>query len=366
MLNVRFRAATVGGCLALGSVAMAAPMYSLDPLTSFGGGDGYLAPGDRAYLTTDNTQRGLAYNPINDHVYIVNRAGGLSVQILDGTTGADLGTLNTTGITGGTFVLSTIAVGEDGAIYAANLTTNSSSSPLKIYRWNDELSAPTVAFSGAPAGAVGARFGDNLAARGSGASTQLLMGGNNGAGAGSITYNSYAVFSTADGLSFSGTGMSITGPANGSHRLGIAFAAGNTVYGKQTGAANNLEYSTFDLALGTASRNSGAPFTLTASGEALLAVDVANTLLATADVSSGMIRLYDILDNTVNPVLLDSEAFPGTHNANTNGTGQMVFGNGRLYVLESNNGVRVFAVVPEPSGLTVLGLGLSLLRRRRC
>lgn len=352
--------------LATSALIQAAPLYTLEPLSSFGGGDGFVAPGERAYLTTDNTQRGLGYNAVNNHVYVVNRAGALSVNILDGSTGADVGTLNITGITGGTFVLSTITVGADGAIYGANLSTNTSTSALKIYRWADESSAPTVVFSGAPTGAVGARFGDNLSARGSGINTQLLMGASNGSGAGSISSNSYAVFTTADGLSFAGAAMSITGPNNGAHRLGAGFGPGNTVYGKQTGAGNNLEYSTFDLGAATAARNTGAPFTITANGEALLAVDVANTLLATADISGGQIRLYDIADSTIVPILLDTELFPGIHNTNTNGTGQMVFGNGKLYVLESNNGVRAYdVVIPEPAGLAILGVGAVLMIRRR-
>src|SRR5438309_1171195 len=53
-----------------------------------------LGPGDRPYLTTDNTQRGVAYNPVTGHVLLVNRSGGTSVPILDAQTGADLGTLD--------------------------------------------------------------------------------------------------------------------------------------------------------------------------------------------------------------------------------------------------------------------------------
>ncbi len=352
---------------ALGSAAFAAPGFFLEPKTTFGGGDGVLAPGDRTYLANDNNQRGLAFNATNNHVYVVSRTGGLSVNIIDGITGADVGSLSTAGITQGTFVLNAIGVGADGAIYAANLSTNTASAtqPLKIYRWANESATPTVAFTGAPTGATGARFGDNLDVRGSGANTQILLGGNSGAGTGSITYNSYAVFTTANGTDFTGQGMTLTGPANGSHRLGVAFGPGNTAYGKQTGAGN-LEYSTFDLS-GTATRNAGAPFTLTTANETALDVDALNTLLATVEINTSAVRLYDISNPTVSPVLLDTETLIATSNPNANGSGALAFGNGMLYVLNTNNGIQAFnVVVPEPASLGLLSLaGVSLLVRRR-
>jgi hypothetical protein len=363
----------LSGCIVLAgltSTALAAPGFFLEPKTTFGGGDAVLAPGDRSYLTTGNTERGMAYNPLTNHLYVVSRAaavGNLSVQILDADTGADVGSLSVSGITGGTFPLSTITVGADGAIYGANLTTNTASAtqPLKIYRWANEAATPTVAFEGAPTGAVGVRFGDNIDSRGSGTSTQIVLGGNSGAGTGSTTFNSYAVLTTADGSTFSGQGMAITGPANGSHRLGVAFGPGNTVYGKQTGA-NNLEYSTFDLA-GTATRNTGAPFALTTNNETALDVDAANTLLATLEFSTSVVRLYDISDPTIAPVLLDTETLISPSNTNANGTGAVVFGNGMLWVLNTNNGIQAFnVVVPEPASLGLVGIaGVALLIRRR-
>ncbi|MGC8990581.1 MAG: hypothetical protein ACP5MD_10690, partial [Verrucomicrobiia bacterium] len=99
-----------------------------------------LAPGDRPYLTTDNTQRGMDYNPVTGHLLLANRAGGLSVAILDATTGADLGALDLgTGIiTGGTFTGNMLGVANDGAIYLGNLTLNSTTTPFKLYRWANE------------------------------------------------------------------------------------------------------------------------------------------------------------------------------------------------------------------------------------
>ena len=75
----------------------------LQPLSSFGtNGDGSLRPGQRPYMTADGNgyQRGLAYNPRTGHLLVVDRhsAGAESINILDGTTGADVGQLDTSSL----------------------------------------------------------------------------------------------------------------------------------------------------------------------------------------------------------------------------------------------------------------------------
>src|SRR6478672_13438135 len=95
----------------------ASAQVTLSPLSSFGGGDGWLAPGEGGYvyLGTGSNERGMGYG--NGHVYLVSHAniGGTTanVRILDGLTGSDLGALNNLGISGGTFLVNNIAVGGD-------------------------------------------------------------------------------------------------------------------------------------------------------------------------------------------------------------------------------------------------------------
>jgi hypothetical protein len=61
---------------------------------------------------------------------------------------------------------------------------------------------------------------------------------------------------------------------------------------------------------------------------------------------------------------LDFENFP-VDLANTNTAGSLDFGNGRLYVLDTGNGLLALQV-PEPTSLAVVGLGaLALTIRRR-
>jgi len=227
---------SVSAAVVAASVILIPPTQAamLTALSSFGGGDGWLAPGDRTYLANDNNQRGLAYNPTTGHVLLVNRTGGLSVNVMDGATGADLGALTGVGtLTGGTFAGSMIGVAGDGAVYVANLTVNSTTSPFKIYRWANETSAsPTVAFSGNPL--AGSRIGDTLDALGSGTDTLLVAGyGSTPVVAGN---NSFAMFSTADGSNYASTHISVgtTPPNAGDFRLGITFLDSDTVIGKQS------------------------------------------------------------------------------------------------------------------------------------
>jgi hypothetical protein len=247
---------------------------TLAPLGTFGGGDGWRAPfevlasdaagtnvpGDDtnpAYLYLGNTvqntgtavnggnlERGLGYNPVTGNLYVVSRndAGNTrpSVRVIDGATGVDEGFLDQgTGIvTGGLFVRNMIGVADDGAIYMANLaTTISGSSPYKVYRWANEASTPTVAYSGTGAGdgvIAGARLGDSFDVFGSGTGTKLVAGyARNTAIAGT---NGFSLFSTGDGATFTGQQISIGGSPttdSGDFRLGITFTDADTILGKQ-------------------------------------------------------------------------------------------------------------------------------------
>ena len=123
-----------------------AAQVSITPLASFGT-NGWLAPGSTPYLTTGNTERGLACNPLTGNLVLVARqnVAGVSnnVRLFDGQTGADLGGFDNTNIAGGTFPMNMVDIAEDGAIYVCNLST-SGASPFKVYRWDSELLGPLL------------------------------------------------------------------------------------------------------------------------------------------------------------------------------------------------------------------------------
>ncbi|HNU51901.1 MAG TPA: DUF4623 domain-containing protein [Verrucomicrobiota bacterium] len=319
-----------------------------------------LAPGARSYLTTDNTQRGLAYNPVTGHLLLANRAGGVSVNVMDSLTGADLGTLDVTGIAGGTFALNLIDVAADGAIYGANLTLNGSTDPFKVYRWASETAAPTLVYSGNPGPSVANRFGDTFAVRGAGNDTQILAASR----AGTVG----AVLLTPDGGSSFVAYEVATDAAAGDIGLGATFGTGNDFWATASGRTlRHLEVNTSTMSamtVGNFGAAEGVPLATAFLGiEPTLGVLAGVELFSdTALPTPDNLNFYDISSGT--PVWLDSEVIP-TGNANLNGTGAIDFGNGMMYVLESNNGVTAYAMIPEPGTYLLLGLGLVALWARR-
>lgn len=310
----------------------------------------------------------MAYNPDTGHLLVVSRTTSPpTVAVIDAATGNHVGTLDVSGISGGTFVLNQIDVDDNGVIYGANLVSPSSgTSGFKVYRWASEGVAPTLAYSGEPAAT--ARFGDDFAVRGSGVNTEIVAGSSNSSGTAPKTL---AVLTTADGSTFTAQGLPVAdaGVANGDLRLGISFGAGSTVYANQN---NNLRYLSYDG--GAATLN--ASYTLVSGGgtpgpqEFSPANDV---LVALTFGAAHRVNLYDASllapGASINPD--DFETLP-TANANANGSGSVEFSlsGDTVYVLGSNNGIHAYSVVqaiPEPGTLSLLGLGAFglLVARRR-
>lgn len=376
---------------ALGLTASIAGVHAatLAPLASFGGGDGWRAPGEvlagdtagtdqdgyYKYLNDElspvafsagNVERGFAYNPTTGNLVLVSRSSaGNGIRLLNGTTGADVGALNqgVGVIAGGTFTTNMVGVADDGAIYVANLSGNTSSTPYNVYRWDNESAAgPTLAFSSDVSGSPlpGARLGDSFDVIGSGANTRLVAGyGNAPSVAGN---NSFALFSTANGADFTSSNISIASspPVAGDFRLGITFTDSDTVIGKQSTLAHVVNVS-------------GTTGTLSASfdtdGETLRAMDFAivdgRPLLAIMETSANVgpsnrarIFIYD-MTNPALPVaerkIQEGSNLPigEIQEANSNGTGQVKFGaiNGNvatIYAMSTNNGLQAFQLTLDP------------------
>lgn len=359
MKCLAFRVAAALAAVTL--TAAGASAATLSAMATFGGGDGWLSPAEATYLQGGTLQRGLTYNPANNHLYLVDRNGGTFVRILDGNTGALLGNLDVTGVTGGTFTLNMIDVADDGTIYAANLSISATSN-FKVYRWANEAAVPTVAFDGVvPVTAVPlvnrTRTGDTFAVQGSGASTRFIAAGGSTAG------QHYGLFTTADGLTYTATSPALTGAATGAFRLGIDFAGASTVIGKQPSAP----FTSAPTAGGAATTSA-----TTSNGEAPIAWYGPNNYLASVDVNSNLVRLYDGTNLGALSVMDSANLTTGAAVANGNGTGDLKFGryNGgplRLYVMNSNNGIQAF-MVPEPATTLLAATGvlaLAALRRRR-
>ncbi len=311
-----------------------------------------IAPADRDYIqAADNNVRGLAYDPVGKYVVIAPRTGGPRVLLLDAATGADGSEDPNSGVpralqftdsngdnllTGGTFTLNLVGAGTDGAIYACNLAT-SAAQPIRIYRWAkaDVAEPASLAYGGTAAADLGlvasapndVRFGDAFAVRGSGTSTELLLG--------SRTGKYLLVFRTTDGTTFTPTAYT-TDLASGAAGLGLAWGAGNTVF---TDVSNsNLRRLELVEATKTARTLTTYAAGVVPLSSANIATDADAKRLAAVDFTAHNVRVYDITDPAAPVQIGDPLPFPAS-NPNGNGTGAAAFSSDTLFALETNNGI---------------------------
>ena len=302
-----------------------------------------ILPGDRDYVATGNTERGVAYNPVSGNLLLVSRANGTELWVLDGETGEEKHSMDTADVFGGTFGLSLVGVGGDGVVYGANLSTSTTTVNLKIYRWADdsEDTLPTVAYEGDPAGVddeTGSslnaqRWGDTLDVVGSGADTRILVG--------SRASTTVAVFTTTDGENFAPT--LIDGVANGTGSLGIAFDGPDAVFSNI--GNSTLRRAEIDVENGTVTSSQTFPGSAVATTVSPVAADAENRLLAGINLVGGPdgVLLYDISDLASGPVLLSDAVLP-VDEANGNGVGALDFGESMLYALDTNNGLHAYSI----------------------
>ncbi len=321
------------------TVIVPPPSARLIPLWS-------LPVGSRPYLTTGNTERGLAFNPMSQRLLLVGRAGSPQVYALNPDTGADLHTLNLGSgvVAGGTYTLQLVGVADDGAVYVCNLTLNGATDAFRLYRWanDDPGTTPTVAFSGNPDATNPQRWGDTLDVRGSGTGTQILIASRQG--------TNVVVFTTANGTTFTPNRVNVSGVSGGAFGLGVAFGEGNTFWGKAVG--QSLRRVSFNLAsnTGTVQQTYGSPGVANSIGAIGVSTNL-NVIAGVAIETPDNLKLYDLLpDNTV--TLVEANTFP-TDNDNSNLTGAVDFDQDRVFALDSNNGIMALRVLPRPVAPTI-------------
>ena len=368
-----------------GSWCSKANAQTLSPLTTFGS-NGWLAPGSNPYVTTDNSQRGLGWNPVTKNIVLPSRSGGNFVAIINGTTGIVSGTLDTTGVSGGTLAMMGAGVSDDGEIYVPNLQSGSSAlSPFKIYKWTGEndTAAPTTAFSMVlPQTTSGAfRYADAFAVYGSGTSLKFAAAGTTSSGStAGLPNNSNFMIGSLDGSNTNTIYRNIpnTLTASNDYRLGITFVDADTVIGNQGTSAKIT-----DFVAATTLSNTGAIVTGSiAMGAADRPLDYTvingQALLAVVNTNSSLISIYDITNPAAAALLTTGSTVSGLLSSNANATGGLQWGemlsptSQVLYAMSSNQGVQamVFEAVPEPSTYAVMAgafavIGVVASRKRK-
>ena len=302
-----------------------------------------LAPGSRSYLTVDNTQRGMAFHALSNQVLVVNRAGGPSINLVDASTGANVTNLNLTGVgpqTGEQFQISAAGVADDGAIYVCNLANVSSGGSFTIYRWADADPATEATIAYGPDNPASERIGDIFAVQGSGVNTRLIASTRNG--------TVVVVFTTVDGVTFTANTVDVaTGPnpaPAGFAGLGLAAGTGDTFWG--TSGTFLLRKVFYDLTNGT---NDVIVAVGGATGNNIGADDTNRFVasIGTSDTPSNL-RIVDVSNPAADAVLVDQEFF-GADNDHVNRTGAVAFdvSGGRLFALDSNNGLIALKYAPR-------------------
>jgi hypothetical protein len=353
-----------------------AQFFKIQPLAAFGtNGDGSIRPGDVDFLNSSNQiQRGLAWNPVTGHVLVACRTNSASptierVLIVDGATGTNIGQLDMSSLALGgnmSFLISLIGVADDGAIYAGNISNVQLPAEYRLYRWANETAAQELVWYGDPAGGNGnsadRRWGDTMAVRGAGLTTQVLI-----ASRGTVACVLRPVDSSM--ASFYPTTLQ-TDTAVGALGYGLTFGSGDTFWGTSGANGNGpLLHLTFDLTGGSATTlqsfyATNSNFSATVSPIKVLP---GSNWLAGIDTRPGpdFVRLYDI-SNLIAPLpLLDRTDWVLTNN-NNNFAGALAFTTNNppvLYALDSDNGIMAFTLTPTNSNPLPPSIILSPLTR---
>jgi hypothetical protein len=301
-----------------------------------------------------NTERGFAYGYVggNHRLYVVKNSPA-TVIILNATTGDSIGTLNVTGVTGGTFALNDIEVSDDGKIFGCNLTTSATTSAFKVYRWDSESAAPVLVINYTSAAY---RLGDLMTVVGSASDNSLTIYAAQSGGANIVKFTT-----TDGGNTFTPSVITVSGFTN----MGTLPKVYPTSSGFWTnGNGQNLRQLNASGALSGAvdlnivpSNSSSIAYFSSGSKEYLVQYLYGPSTTITS--SASFFERAFILDVTggYSQVLnVGFTPFLGS-NANSNGTGDVdVKNNGdgtfTVFVLSTNNGIGAYIV--NPAGLSAV------------
>ncbi|MCC5876132.1 MAG: hypothetical protein JJU11_07950 [Candidatus Sumerlaeia bacterium] len=340
------------GIVALSTSSVVAQDITLVPdFQRFVGGSGDQQAA--SWFTTGDIARSGAANvnstyPGGTSIIIPARGGDNLIRVIDDLDGSELGTLNMTDVSGGTFPYNAVGATSTGQIYAGNLIIGAAT--FKVYKWdNDTSTTLPLAFEVSASN----RVGDGLNAYANPDNTDevtVVAVGNNAA-------SPLVIMQSTDG---GDTFNSSTIP--NVHAIGVA-TDGERVFTKRPSA--NIEV--FDIAtltkIGEITPRSGFAGTTSALD---FYKDGSRELLALASYASGTqyrVHVYDITNYDIVtgtdvpdwPYQVDAVAGAPT-NGNTNGTaGVSLWRDGDLIRVAHVSSNNLYAAYSSPTGPAVVG-----------
>jgi len=300
------------------------------------------------FSTTANTERGIAY--ANDQLYVCSRNGSISLKKVNYLTGADLGELSVSGISGGTFALNDVESSWEGKIFGCNLVTSDLGGVFKIYRWNNDNAVPEVIIS-YDNSATKYRLGDNFTFTGESDGNAVIYAacsGTNKALKWTISngvLNTVPVTITLAGITSVGTVPSIAPFGNGVSE--DFYINGNSISPSCFSASGTAKGSISTTAIPTASNSIKM---LVSGGDRYLAVFQSDNSATNTDCQN--FKIVKITDGASSVTTADLKGVSEKlgQNSNSNMTGDLAYRFGGsenpliVYVLSSNNGIAAYKV----------------------
>jgi hypothetical protein len=344
--------------------------YSLSPVWSLGGGS-------TAFITSTggaNTpnEREFAYNAPSNQLIIVScppASGAWNLYVVNATTGALIGTLNTNGtaiirqglseVSGSNPIdLVGAAATDDGNIYVCSESPNASGGasqdPTKmfhVYRWTNSSPAttPVMVYEGDPSfqpAGLNERWGDSLTVRGTGMNTEIYVNTQSG------SYGAVLKPRDASLNSFTNYWFNDSG-GGGSIGRSIQFGPTNSIYEKRKGTP--LVWSSYDT---NANVNSSSVILQVGSSQTLggVALDTAHNLAIGVDfigspaATPDAVALYDITDVN-SPMLIKQYNFAVNQVANANVICETIIAGNRVWALDANNGLMFLNIIPPVNSM---------------
>jgi hypothetical protein len=296
---------------------------------------------------------------------MVNRATGnvlvptinptAQVRVLSGTDGADLGSLNMTGVTGGhngTFNVMMGGVADDGVIYVGNLEVNAP--VFQIWRWAAENTndTPISVFGPADPGPEPTRIGDSFAVRGRGVNTQVIASGTGSA--------YFTIFTTSDGTNFVPHQMLLPGLSAGDAMRGVPFDGTNNAFYAIREYSRTVHHIGFDLATDTCWLIESISLPLPTSCISIGTQSGIKFMPGINDSGDAAalhrLQIFDITDPSAAYLVEGGDLpFPGEPKLDGNATGSTDIGAGMIVGFNTHNGLLAlnYGVVTNPASIRV-------------